>query len=236
MAMRAMTVLAGWVAALFRGWLAHLRRRRSAYLIAAALLGVLAVFTVPRDPGWVDWISADQQRHLDWSTALSHWGDFRGTLTVAAALVVAAVLLRRIGLARFGLAIVLAAALSGAVANVGRVTFGRPRPVSTKPDGLYGPTFKYKLQGFPSAHSATAAATSSVLLAWNPWVGAAASIATLAVMWSRIHLRRHHPTDVMVGAFIGVVFGLGLGVAARDSVCMTLPRASSEEGDHRRVG
>ncbi|MEL6759750.1 MAG: phosphatase PAP2 family protein [Myxococcota bacterium] len=236
MAIRAMTVLASVVSALFRGWLVHLRRHRTKYLIAAVLLGVLTIFTVPRDPSWVDWISADQQRHLNWSTALSHWGDFRGTLTVAAALIVAAAVFRRMGLARFGLAIVLAAALSGAAANVGRVTFGRPRPVSTKPDGLYGPTFKYKLQGFPSAHSATAAATSSVLLAWNPWVGAAASVATLAVMWSRIHLRRHHPTDVMVGAFIGVVFGLGLGVAARDSGGMTLPGASREEGDHRRVG
>lgn len=201
--------------ALLRSGSAHLTANAWRYVFAAAVLVMVGFFTVPRDKQWVAWISENQEELLQEARELTHWGDFRGTLIVAALLAVVGGWVRRRRLLRAALAVVLAAALAGAVANVGRVVVGRPRPVDYRPDGLYGPTFDYKLNGFPSAHSATASATATVLLVASPWVGVPVAAAALTVMWSRIYLRAHHPTDVLAGAFLGVVFGVGLGLAAR---------------------
>ncbi len=194
---------------------AHLRANALRYALAALVLVALGFFTVPRDKQWVAWISRNQEELLHEARHVTHWGDFRGTMIVAALIGAAGYFTRRRVLGRAALAVVLAAALAGAAANVGRVAVGRPRPVDYRPDGLYGPTFEYKLNGFPSAHSATASATATVLLVVNPWIGASVAAAALVVMWSRIYLRAHHPTDILAGAFIGVFFGVGLGLAAR---------------------
>ena len=62
---------------------------------------------------------------------------------------------------------------------------------------------------FPSGHTLAAFCTAFVLANSDAETVANVSFAT-AVAASRVHLRAHHPTDVLGGAAIGSVLGLGL--------------------------
>jgi undecaprenyl-diphosphatase len=62
---------------------------------------------------------------------------------------------------------------------------------------------------FPSGHTLAAFCTAFVLADSDAETVANVSFAT-AVAASRVHLRAHHPTDVLGGATIGSVLGLGL--------------------------
>jgi undecaprenyl-diphosphatase len=62
---------------------------------------------------------------------------------------------------------------------------------------------------FPSGHTLAAFCTSFVLGESDAQTAAYVAFAS-AVAVSRIHLRAHHPTDVIGGAAIGSVLGLGL--------------------------
>ncbi|MEL6548411.1 MAG: phosphatase PAP2 family protein, partial [Myxococcota bacterium] len=173
-------------------------------------------FTVPMDKHWVALLSADRSEWmLSVARNFSRWGDLWGTGIVAALLFAAGAALRSSRMKRAALAVLLAASLAGLSANVVRFSVGRPRPVSKKPDGLYGPTTQYRLLGFPSAHASTASATASTVAVVFPLIGLPLVALAVGVMWSRIHRRRHHPTDVLVGAFIGALFGIGLGLSAK---------------------
>jgi undecaprenyl-diphosphatase len=62
---------------------------------------------------------------------------------------------------------------------------------------------------FPSGHTLAAFCTAFVL--GDSDAGTAANVGfAAAVAASRVHLRAHHPTDVLGGAVIGSVLGLGL--------------------------
>lgn len=73
----------------------------------------------------------------------------------------------------------------------------------------------------PSSHTATAFAYSAAAAIQHP---AAASLLIPAgvVAWSRLEVRRHFPTDVVVGAAIGLTVGAAAGLLVR--------RAASPEG------
>ena len=62
---------------------------------------------------------------------------------------------------------------------------------------------------FPSGHTLAAYCTAFILGDSDAETAANVAFAT-AVAASRIHLRAHHPTDVLGGAVIGSVLGLGL--------------------------
>lgn len=61
---------------------------------------------------------------------------------------------------------------------------------------------------FPSGHTliCTEAATVLMLRARRPW-GWLATVAAVLVMFSRLYLYVHYPSDVIVGAILGVLFG-----------------------------
>ena len=62
---------------------------------------------------------------------------------------------------------------------------------------------------FPSGHTLAAFCTAFILGETDAGTAANVGFAT-AVAASRVHLRAHHPTDVIGGAVIGSVLGLGL--------------------------
>jgi membrane-associated phospholipid phosphatase len=62
---------------------------------------------------------------------------------------------------------------------------------------------------FPSGHTLAAFCTAFVLADSDLQTATNVGFAT-AVAASRVHLRAHHPTDVIGGAAIGSVLGLGL--------------------------
>ncbi len=62
---------------------------------------------------------------------------------------------------------------------------------------------------FPSGHTLAAFCTAFILADSDAGTAANVGFAT-AVAASRVHLRAHHPTDVIGGAVIGSVLGLGL--------------------------
>lgn len=147
---------------------------------------------------------------------LSFWGDYyTGSLIVVAVLATLGWVFRRVRWRRAALAALLAASMAGMGANVFRFGLGRPRPLAAVPDGLYGPKGSHKYHAFPSAHSATAFATSTTLLVAVPAVGGPLMAMAIGVGWSRLYHRWHRPSDVWVGASLGILFGCALGSAAR---------------------
>lgn len=82
---------------------------------------------------------------------------------------------------------------------------------------------------FPSGHTLAAFCTAFILGDTDAGTAANVGFAT-AVAASRVHLRAHHPTDVIGGAVIGSVLGLGL----RPVVDVITPGSKGRGWRHRR--
>jgi undecaprenyl-diphosphatase len=84
---------------------------------------------------------------------------------------------------------------------------------------------------FPSGHTLAAFCTAFVLADSDAQTAANVGFAA-AVAASRVHLRAHHPTDVIGGAAIGSVLGLGL----RPLVNLVTPGTRGRRGRGRGRG
>lgn len=98
------------------------------------------------------------------------------------------------------------AAVAGSwiLAEASKHLFDRARPHAS--DMGIAPLVKTPgSSSFPSGHSATAAAGAISLSASYPALAPAFVICSLAIMFSRIYLGVHYPSDVLSGSAIGVV-------------------------------
>ena len=87
-----------------------------------------------------------------------------------------------------------------------KLTVGRERP-----DGSSN-------QSFPSGHTSGSFATATVLQRRFGWkVGAPAYALAGLVGASRLSENRHHLSDVVFGAAVGIAAGLSVGIAGGDS-------------------
>jgi len=146
----------------------------------------------------------------------SMWGSYRtGSLIICATILIAGLAFRRRTWQTAALACLLSVSLAGLEADVPKSLLGRARPCSGLHDGFYGPSLEYKYQSFPSGHATTSSATAVALVVALPPVGVPALVGTVGVMWSRVYLGVHYPTDVWVGGWIGALNGLVFGLAAR---------------------
>ena len=141
--------------------------------------------------------------HVDRAAALlSNLADY-GLIWV----VLAALKARRRGPNRRRAVVALAAAgFSSMIVNrVVKQAVARERPDDHLGAAVRTPTSS----SFPSGHTLAAFCTAFVLADSDAQTAANVGFAA-AVAASRVHLRAHHPTDVIGGAAIGSVLGLGL--------------------------
>ena len=142
--------------------------------------------------------------------------------------VLAGIKARRRGPARRRAVVALAAAgFSSLIVNrVVKKAFERGRPE----EHLVATVRTPSSSSFPSGHTLAAFCTAFVLADTDAQTVANVGFAA-AVAASRVHLRAHHPTDVIGGAAIGSVLGLGL----RPIVNLITP-GSRGRSRSRRVG
>jgi membrane-associated phospholipid phosphatase len=65
-------------------------------------------------------------------------------------------------------------------------------------------------------------------------LGIVTTIFAFAVVWARMELDRHYPSDVVVGAIIGIYFGLMVGFGAKTCSPRSLPATQPASDDSLR--
>ena len=195
-----------------------LRRRWYVAILLLALLAVGALMLYPYDQTIYQSTlehRADRPALRQFALLVREWGAFIDTLTICGGLFAAGLLAGRRGWRTAALAAFVAACLAGTGVNAVRFTTGRPRPRAEMPDELYGPSMQNKMQSFPSGHAGTSAGMATALAVAMPAVGIPALISAGGVAWSSMYSRNHYATDVFVGAGLGVLIGMLLGLSAR---------------------
>ncbi|MEM6911397.1 MAG: phosphatase PAP2 family protein [Verrucomicrobiota bacterium] len=209
------------------GWLG--RRWRALVLSLLLVAGSVILMSRTVDGPWLEasLVESNAERKK-MAESISKWGDFLYyTLGLVTALFLLAALRRSAHWRRVAATVLVSAVLAGLVCNLFRAGLGRPRPSARDdsgqkiPDGFYGPRWKpgsgpdNQYLGFPSAHSAVAVGTAVPLAILAPPVGVPLLLVSASIPWSRMALNRHHPSDLLAGCYLGVVFGLAAGLSAR---------------------
>jgi len=162
----------------------------------------------------------DVARRIAWY--LGTWGDYP-TYNVPLAL---AIWLYGVGTKssawrRVAVICFLGATLAGLFDDFFRLTLGRPRPDTLAhahmSDGFYGITYAFSggFQSFPSGHAAAVFGAATALLVADLPLGLLTTAFAFGVVWARMELDRHYPSDVVVGSIIGIYFGLMVGFGAK---------------------
>ncbi|HBF39143.1 MAG TPA: hypothetical protein DDW50_17720 [Firmicutes bacterium] len=107
---------------------------------------------------------------------------------------------------RIGL-LLIAVTLSDQTCNLIKAFVKRIRP--TGPYSTQGNFWK-KLghYSFPSSHSANNFCTAVLTLHWWHPLGIFFYFLAVAVAFSRVYLRNHYPSDVVIGGLIGIIYGI----------------------------
>lgn len=174
--------------------------------------------------GRIHFWSVEQEtmaRRIAWY--LGTWGDYPTyNLPLAVAIWLYGVWRKSSAWRRIAVVCFLGASLAGLFDDCFRLTLGRPRPDAHVADGFYGITYTFqgKYQSFPSGHAAAVFGTAVSLLVVEPSLGLLTTLFALSVVWARMEIYRHYPSDVVVGSLIGIYFGLMVGLGAN----LNLPR------------
>ncbi len=109
----------------------------------------------------------------------------------------------------YGLESTLSMGISLALTSVVKVLVDRPRPPQAYPNLFYSNSFTNGLS-FPSAHTSTAFAVATTMAYRSNRLYISIPIFTwpIGVGYSRMRLGKHYPSDVFVGALIGVGSGV----------------------------
>jgi len=185
--------------------------RLSALLIVGILLcGLSFLF----DRTVIEWVKAhDSLAWKHFAGFLSRWGDWPELMLFGCLGLGLAWLARSRVAGRVLLCMIIASTISGAIVNSSRLLTGRARPNNTETthewNGLWQGgqflLFKNKYHSFPSGHTGAAFAFFGVPFFANRRYGWWAFFAAGAIAWSRIYLNVHHLSDVMAGAFVGLI-------------------------------
>ena len=189
---------------------------RNAAVIFFSVLA-LALLLLPNEMTLLHWMQGDKSGVLYFAAKqISRWGDFHtGTLMFAVSFWLIGMGCRKRHWRRAALACLLSASLAGISADFFRYGLGRARPNSGVADGFYGFTTSAKFHGFPSGHTSTAFGSAVPLAVIFPEAAIPAIAVAATVGWSRLYVNYHRPTDVLVGASVGTLFGIAVGLAVR---------------------
>ena len=148
-------------------------------------------------------------------------------------LILAGLLADRLDLRRAGCAGGIAFIASGAISQVAKHIFSRPRPIMVLHDVriVDGALFSHS---FPSGHTTTAFAAAAAFSVFLPRFRYVLIFLACLTGLSRVYLGVHYPFDVVYGAVLGWVIGLGsarlIGPAAEKGHAPE-PTASGEVPD-----
>ena len=131
----------------------------------------------------------------------------------SAVLVALGLFLKRKPWVWLGVGCVLSAAASGILVQIVKNLVGRPRPRMELPvHFLSGPNLDSDFHSFPSGHTATSFALAAVL-AWRfPRFGWLFYLLAALVGYGRVLSGSHYLSDVIAGAFVGIMVGIPLAV------------------------
>jgi undecaprenyl-diphosphatase len=177
--------------------------RRWAPHVGAALL-LAAMFAWDRQV--YDAIHGVRNPFLDGLT--SRISNFRGAafpILVGLSLVMWGLLRSRAKVWRAGTALLITVVLAGAIVSVLKPTFARrgpgheppPKPGATWIDARYG--------RFPSSHAAVLFGAATAVAAFLPATAAVGYGFALLVCYERLYRATHFPSDIVAGAWIGIV-------------------------------
>jgi membrane-associated phospholipid phosphatase len=158
----------------------------------------------------------DSARNMAWY--LGTWGDYPTyNVPLALAIWLYGAATKSSAWRRVAVICFLGASLAGLFDDCLRLTLGRPRPDAHMPDGFYGITHAFRggFQSFPSGHAAAVFGTAAALIVTDLPLGLLTAAFALSVVWARMELDRHYPSDVAVGSIIGIYFGLLAGLGAK---------------------
>ena len=207
------------IRALLRATREALRKHLWYYLLLPVPLLAGSVFVFFHDAAITRTITTDWHIRFWWFYAgeLCHYGAFeRGTILITAILLVMGYLKKNHAWRRAAVACLLACLLAGITANVLKCTTGRPRPnAGVTEDGFHGLKTDNNYKSFPSAHSATSVATAACLSVVFPAISVPLYLFEGGVALSRVYVKGHYLSDVMVGSMIGIWFGSLVGIACR---------------------
>jgi len=158
----------------------------------------------------------EMARRIAWF--LGTWGDYPTyNVPLALALWLYGLVTKSSAWRRVAVICFLGATLAGLFDDCFRLTLGRPRPDAHMPDRFYGITYAFSggFQSFPSGHAAAVFGAAAALIVTDLPLGLLAAVFALGVVWARMELDRHYPSDVAVGSIIGIYFGLLSGFGAK---------------------
>ncbi|MCF7645835.1 phosphatase PAP2 family protein [Bacillus subtilis] len=97
---------------------------------------------------------------------------------------------------------------AGIIVNIAKYIVGRPRPHLVDTVGPFGFKpfdFSYHYVSFPSGHACTAAVLATLIGLWFPRLRIPAYAALALIAVSRVFVRAHYPSDVLIGFMVGTV-------------------------------
>lgn len=189
----------------------HVRRIFIA-LTLIALLNWLWIF--PHDPAWAlalrETFPSPEQQRL--STLITDSGDWLFYVVPAFGIWLFGTWSQRRRLQIFAIGMAIAVAWGSAFTDTARACLGRPRPKYAQrenlPDRFRGFSLNHRYQSMPSGHSTASFACATPFFCLHPILGVPMTAYAVAIATSRVHLRAHNPSDVIMGASIGVIFAL----------------------------